>query len=1095
MEERFAVTAATGALGPVLMKLTALLGDESKLHHEGTRRDIVSIKSMLEPVHDLLAMLWGREDLHVACKDWMTEARELSYDLDDNIDLCFIQPEPQAMDDSPFKEFMERVNGVSKRCSEMQKIGDAIICNHNKLSTDPRALFLHKDASELVGMEEKEEELMRLLQEHGMVCIVGFAGMGKTTLADLVYQSIGDEFHCRAFVSVHLNPNMMEILGTILSQVTNGAMSTGSGTELASEESIIDEISSFLSDKRYLIIIDDIWHWEEWVAVRKALPENNLGNKIVMTTRINTIAERCQSEESAHVYKQNFQYEDAERLSYKILKKSVEGDGILEANMKVLSTKIVLMCGTIPLAIISLSSALAESQVQGDYGEWDAWVSHVLDRFLSTPCLKPLVQSLCLGLDDLPVHLRTCLLYCSIYPPEYLIERDCLVRKWMAERFVWQQDVAEAYFDMLVSRNLLQPVRLWLFKNTCYAVPPIMLAFLACKAKEDNFLDCRQYNGPGSSSHAKQIRRVFIHTGLYGDDDVSHTHTLAVLGRQSRLAPYEKFKNLRVLEIESKSTGNDHLVDICGLVWLRYLGLKGATITELPREIGRLQNLETLDIRRAHVTKLPLEIEKLQHLEAINISNTKVTELPREIWKLQNLETLIAAETRLAEIPTEIELLQHLKTLDVSDTEVTKIPTEIEKLHNLRNLNISGTKVTELPKGIEKLQHLRTLNISATKVAEVPKKIEKLQHLEYLNISNTGVKELPKGIGKLQHLCTLDIRKTKVTELLISYEVSDSLLSVVAGSIGSAEVVKLPPCVSSINGVEEVISSCQAKCREDLSILILFNHIGSWCEVLPVPMLRLAQKQMSVPLWVKQHLCNVSSLDIRLCKLGYDDLEFLEKMPNLQALELRLEVLPREPVTITGGGFSKLETFYVDCRMPRVTFQRGAMPKLKHLEFKFYTGTTSQDYSIGIKNLDSLKKVVFRCSEYYTSNNPGIRATIEVVRKEAAEHPNEITFYVNDMKPEVFDSGTKWISQEDRAIVENEFEQWEKEIKERERIVAERAESIREQRHQLFTAAEERRKQRGKSNARAAIEKEMQERKSMLEKREQRLRERARWLL
>ncbi|CAN6373657.1 unnamed protein product [Urochloa humidicola] len=262
MEERFAVTAATGALGPVLMKLTALLGDESKLHHERTRRDIVSIKSMLEPVHDILAKLWGREDLHVACKDWMTEARELSYDLDDNIDRWFtlgfesgdsglIQLELQAMDDRPFKEFMERVNGVSKRCSEMQKIGDAIICNHNKLSTDPRALFLHKDASELVGMEEKKEELMRLLQEHGMVCIVGFAGMGKTTLADLVYQSIGDQFHCRAFVSVHLNPNMMEILGIILSQVTNGAMSTGSGTQLASEESVIDEISSFLSDKRY----------------------------------------------------------------------------------------------------------------------------------------------------------------------------------------------------------------------------------------------------------------------------------------------------------------------------------------------------------------------------------------------------------------------------------------------------------------------------------------------------------------------------------------------------------------------------------------------------------------------------------------------------------------------------------------------------------------------------------------------------------------------------------------------------------------------------------------------------------------------------
>lgn len=153
MEERFAVTAATGALGPVLVKLAALMGDEYKLQ-EGIRRGIQSIKSELEPVHHLLGKLWGRLDLDVACKDWMTEARELSYDMEDGIDrftLClersddgsFIQPE--TTDDGPLKEFMERIKGVSKWCGEtMKKIGDAM-CNSSKLITDPRALFLHKD--------------------------------------------------------------------------------------------------------------------------------------------------------------------------------------------------------------------------------------------------------------------------------------------------------------------------------------------------------------------------------------------------------------------------------------------------------------------------------------------------------------------------------------------------------------------------------------------------------------------------------------------------------------------------------------------------------------------------------------------------------------------------------------------------------------------------------------------------------------------------------------------------------------------------------------------------------------------------------------
>jgi hypothetical protein len=207
-------------------------------------------------------------------------------------------------------------------------------------------------------------------------------------------------------------------------------------------------------------------------------------------------------------------------------------------------------------------------------------------------------------------------------------------------------------------------------------------------------------------------------------------------------------------------------------------------------------------------------------------------------------------------------------------------------------------------------------------------------------------------------------------------------------------------------------------------------------EPLQVPLLRVAGRYMKVPQWVKQDLCNVCSLDISLCKLGEDDLEFLKtQMPNLRALKLRLEVLPREPVAITGGGFSKLETFYVDCRLPRViTFKEGAMPKLKHLEFKFYTGTARQDYSMGIKHLPSLESIEFRCSENYKSDSQGIGATIEAMRKEATEHPNCITLYFTDRMPEVFRSGAKWISQADRAIIQKESEERERMTKQREHL-------------------------------------------------------------
>jgi Leucine-rich repeat (LRR) protein len=407
-----------------------------------------------------------------------------------------------------------------------------------------------------------------------------------------------------------------------------------------------------------------------------------------------------------------------------------------------------------------------------------------------------------------------------------------------------------------------------------------------------------------------QIRRLSLTStdSNLDEDVVSQTRSLVVSGnRCNKLdgVPFKAFKKLRVLVISGIARTriqNGHLVDICGLIWLRYLVLNGCRqITELPREIGRLQKLETLHVAGTHISKLPTEIGKLKHLE----------------------------------------------TLDVSRTEVMELPTCIEKLQSLKTLNVSGTKVRELPVEIRKLKHLRNLDMRYTKVRVLPWDVQ--------NSINVHVGDL------------------------------DSVKMEWAGAVVSPDRV--------------ISSSSGANYRRALSIMF-FDPLDERCEKpLQVPLLRVAGRHMKVPQWVKQDLCKVCSLDISLCKLGEDDLEFLKtQMPNLQALALRFEVLPREPVAITRGGFSKLETFYVDCRQPRViTFKEGAMPKLKQLEFKFYTGTASQGYSMGIAHLHSLEKVVFRCSEHYSSDGPGIRATIDAVRNEVAKHPNEeIRLWVND---------------------------------------------------------------------------------------------------
>lgn len=83
-----------------------------------------------------------------------------------------------------------------------------------------------------------------------MVSIVGSGGMGKTTLASQVYQKLKGEFKIHAFVSVSRNPNMTNILRTILIEVSGEIFAD---TEAGSTQHLISMIAYSLENKRYML--------------------------------------------------------------------------------------------------------------------------------------------------------------------------------------------------------------------------------------------------------------------------------------------------------------------------------------------------------------------------------------------------------------------------------------------------------------------------------------------------------------------------------------------------------------------------------------------------------------------------------------------------------------------------------------------------------------------------------------------------------------------------------------------------------------------------------------------------------------------------
>lgn len=237
-----------------------------------------------------------------------------------------------------------------------------------------------------------------------------------------------------------------------------------------------------------------------------------MGSKIILTTRMKAVAEKCCTD--AFIYEvPGVHYHDAIKLTEMAILKEFDTRDILAISLDELCRNIEYMSRGMPLALHCLSAEAADSIRQENYDGWDTWIKHVQDGFLSIRFLKPLADSLGLVYESLPIHLKTCLLYCTIYLDIHSekvlteaqgIERHDLVRKWMAEGFVSRLEAAETYFEELVSRNLL------LTHHTgqrFYQIHPLMPPFLIGKSKEANFVT-HWLDDLGS---AKQTRRLVIH--------------------------------------------------------------------------------------------------------------------------------------------------------------------------------------------------------------------------------------------------------------------------------------------------------------------------------------------------------------------------------------------------------------------------------------------------------------------------------------------------------------------------------------------------------------------------------------------------------
>ncbi|KAJ1270044.1 hypothetical protein BS78_06G024300 [Paspalum vaginatum] len=704
-------SALMGVMKPLLGKLSVLLEEEyNKL--KGDSRKIGFLQDELSSMSAALEMVSERDESNLQIKDWMSQLRELAYDVEDFIEI-FTHHLANASDgtcdgfinkiinkvitlkarrhiSNQVNELMERVLEVKDR-RKRYKFDSPDSCWKPE-AIDPRLSALFEEGDRLVGMDNQVDIISKWLVDdidlrpHRLVVsISGFGGLGKTTLANQVFQKIKGQFSCSAFVSVSRSPNVNKILSDAFSQVLESSNKTAADQngdiERIQEQLSVGEleyprlvnmIRDYLHNKRYFVIIDDIWSKQAWKDIQCAFPQDQNSSRIVTTTRIEGVAKACSFPYNDYVYQMRpLDIKDSKRL---FLKRTFNHEDNCPLELKDITDDILRKCDGLPLAIVNIASLLATKPTSKQ--DWERVQTSLCSALEQYGELEVVNRILFLSYYDLPNHLKICLLDLSIFPEDFEIDRLRLIRRWMAEGYIVQQrgqsleDTGENYINELINRNMIQPVNIdYSGRPGACRVHDIMLDLIISLAAKENFVTIMDDEMLTHST--RKIRRLSIQDNCeerkhchQGRNGLSHVRSLTVFGRANKIPHLVDFQMLRVLDLNDFFNLEDSdISEIGSLVHLRYIRIRD--ISKIPSDIGKLRQLQTLDLTLSQVKEMPGTLVQMQQL--VHLRLPRDVKLPDGISNMVSLEELhnFNVSNNSAELLLEIWNLTKLKVLAI----------------------------------------------------------------------------------------------------------------------------------------------------------------------------------------------------------------------------------------------------------------------------------------------------------------------------------------------------------------------------------------------------------------------------------------------
>uniref|UniRef100_A0A0E0QPW5 Uncharacterized protein n=1 Tax=Oryza rufipogon TaxID=4529 RepID=A0A0E0QPW5_ORYRU len=623
------------------------------------------------------------------------------------------------------------------------------------------------DGATTIGRDTEKQDLKDLLSQSNpdnvsILPIVGLPGLGKTSLARLVFEDNeeGWDFDLRIWIHVDDNFDLEKFAVSIISEANKLMKGKFSHilnrSDCPSYLKFKDCIEEILSSSSCLIVLDGLLYANEhWLPdLKYVLGETkHKCTRFIVTTSSEEVAEVMQT------------------------KAFGSRDATIHSWQTKIGKAIVKRCMGMPILAQSLGLMVQNQDMEtwlaaGNDELWELVERHSLETEVFSSFKKIYY--------NMSLMSKSCFLYLSVFPRGYDIDKDELIRQWIALDLINSSRHGtlpaflhgEMFIEALVSISFLQIVNTSLVtEKKCKNPPPTILKvhslvydFLRYIAADDIFtLD---YAKSPNISVRNQPFRYAVLTN-YSWQAKMHEDFIAK-AKAAKAAIFRNCEATMPIADIFPILRYSRLLDLSGCLFqelptsigelkhLRYLNVSCFRITELPSEMCCLRSLEYLDLSKTCIEVLPLFVGDFDKLKYFNLHGCgKLKNLPRNIGDLKRLEHLnLSCCPEICELPSSISSLHELKLLNLSScTKLELLPHQFGNLSHLESLEMAGCcslqRLSESFGGLSKLCSLSLANCSS--LQRLPDCIGELCSLEYLNISHAHL-ELPDSLTKLQSL-------------------------------------------------------------------------------------------------------------------------------------------------------------------------------------------------------------------------------------------------------------------------------------------------------------------------------------------------------